>query len=58
MQGVLHLLRVLSEECKYPLFKRLGLLEVFQGKVFKDRVREGHCGVCDQLVNILLVGWW
>ena len=30
----------------------------FQGKVFKDRVREGGCAVLDQLVDILLIGWW
>ena len=30
----------------------------FQGKVFKDRVREGSCEVYDQLVDSLLTGWW
>ena len=31
----------------------------FQGKVFKDREREGSCEVCDQLVDSLLTGcWW
>ena len=30
----------------------------FQANVFKDRVREGVCGVCDQLMDILLIGWW
>ena len=32
--------------------------EGFQGKVFKDRVREGGCGECGQLVDLLLIGWW
>ena len=27
-------------------------------KVLKDRVSEGGCGVQDQLVDILLIGWW
>ena len=40
------------------MLKKLELPEGFQGKVFKDRVREGGCGVCDQLVDILLIGWW
>ena len=34
------------------------LPEGFQGKVYKDRVREPGCGVCDQLVDLLLIGWW
>ena len=29
-----------------------------KGKVFKDRMRDGGFGVCDQLVDILLIGWW
>ena len=33
-------------------------LEGFQGKVFKSRVREVSCGVCDQLMDILLAEWW
>ena len=38
-----------------PVLKRP---EGFQGKVYKDRVREGVvCGACDQLVGILLIGW-
>ena len=42
------------------MLKRPELPKDFQGKVFKDRVREGFvgCGVCDQLVDILLTGWW
>ena len=38
------------------MLKRSELSKGFQGKVFKDRVREGHCGVCDQLVDTLLIG--
>ena len=35
------------------------LSEGFQGKVFfKDKVREAGCGLCDQLVDVLLIGWW
>ena len=34
------------------------LPEGFQGKGFKDRMREGRRGVCDQLLDILLIGWW
>ena len=39
------------------MFKRPELPEGFQGKVYKDKVREGICRVCDQLIEILLVGW-
>ena len=39
------------------MLKRLKLLEGFQGKVFKDRVRERFAGYCDQLMDILLIGW-
>ena len=37
------------------MLKRPELPEGFQGKVFKDRVSEGVCAVCDQLVDILLL---
>ena len=37
--------------------KRPKLPEGFQGKVYKDKVREGICRVCDQPIEILLVGW-
>ena len=40
------------------MLKKPELCDGFQGKVFKDRVRERCCGVCDQLVDILLTGWW
>ena len=34
------------------------LLERFQGKVFKGRVRKEGSGVCGQLTVILLIGLW
>ena len=40
------------------VLKRPKFPEGFQGKVFKDRVREGGLGVCDPLMDILLIGWW
>ena len=40
------------------MLKRPKFLEGFQEKVFKDEVREVCCGVCDQLMDILLTGWW
>ena len=40
------------------VFKRTKLLEGFQRKVFKDRVKEVGCGVRGQLMDILLIGWW
>ena len=43
---------------KQLVLKRPELSEGFQGKVFKDRVREGGRKRCDQLVDILLIGWW
>lgn len=30
----------------------------FQGKVFKDRVRERGCRECNQLMDIVLIAWW
>ena len=40
------------------MLKRPELPDGFQGRVFEDRVREGGCGVPEQLVDILLVGGW
>lgn len=40
------------------MFKKPELPHGFQGKVLEDRVREGECELCDQLVDILLTGWW
>ena len=39
------------------VLKRPELLKGFQGQVYKDRVREGMGGVCDQLLDILLIPW-
>ena len=39
------------------MLKRPELLKGFQGQVYKDRVREGVGGVCDQLLDILLIPW-
>ena len=50
--------RAPSKESRQLVLKRPELPEGFQGKVFKNRMREGCCGVCDQLVDILLIGWW
>lgn len=30
--------------------------QTFGERFFKDRVREGVCGVCDQLVDLFLTG--
>ena len=40
------------------MLKRPKVPKGFQGKVYKDKVSEGVCGVCDQLVDTLLIGWW
>ena len=39
------------------MLKRPELPEGFQGKIFNDSVRRGDCGVCDQLMDLLLIGW-
>ena len=38
------------------VLKRLKLPEGLQRKTFKDRLREGDHGVCDQLMDIFLIG--
>ena len=50
--------RAPSKESRQLVLRRPNHPESFQGKVFKDRIREGWCGVCDQLMDILLIGWW
>ena len=52
-----HFLQVLSEESRQLEFKRPEVSQDVQGKVFKDRVRDGGCGECDQLMDLLLIGW-
>ena len=46
-----------SKESRQLVLKRPEFPEGFQGKVCKDSEGEG-CGVGDQLVDILLIGWW
>ena len=46
------------KENKQFMFKRPKLPNSFQGRVFKGNVRDKDCRVPDQLVNILLIGWW
>ena len=45
------------KESRQLLLKTPELLDDFQGKVLKDRVRERGWEVLDQLVDIL-IGWW
>ena len=52
------LLQAPSKESRQLVLKRPEPSKGFQGKVSKDRLREGDYGVCDQLVDILLIGWW
>ena len=47
-----------SKKSRQLVLKRPNPHEGSQGKVFKDRVKEEDCGMCDQLVDILLIGWW
>lgn len=50
--------RAPNKESRQLVLKRPELLDGFQGKVFKDKLREGSCGVHAQLMEILLIGWW
>lgn len=45
-----------DKESRKLVLKRPELPEVLQGKVFKNRVKEGDCSVFDQLQNSLLTG--
>ena len=40
------------------MLKRSEVSDGFQGKGLKGSVREGACGLCDQLMDTLLIGWW
>ena len=52
-----HLLKAPRKESRQ--LKRPQLPSGFQGKVFKDVVREGVARtVRDQLMDVLLIGWW
>ena len=55
-----HFLRVqlLLQDPKQLVVVRPKLLGDFQEKVLKDRIGERGCRVCDQLVDVFLIGWW
>ena len=55
---VKYLLQAPNKESRQLMLKRPKLPKGFQGEVFKDKVRAGGCGVCDQLVGVFLIGWW
>ena len=46
-----------SQESRQLVLKSPELTKGFQGKVLKDKVREG-CVVFDQLMDLFLIGWW
>ena len=46
-----------SKESRQLVLKRPELTKGFHGKVSKDKVREDG-GVCDQLMDLFLIGWW
>lgn len=51
-------MRAPNKESRQLVLKRAELPVGFQEKGFKDRAREGCCGVRDQPVDFLLTGWW
>ena len=48
----------LHKEHGQLMLKRPEFPSGFQGRVFKGKVREASCSVCDQLVHNSLIGWW
>ena len=44
------------KEKRWLVLQRLELSHGFQGSVFKGKVREGSCRVCDQLMHNSLIG--
>ena len=40
------------------MLKTPELPDGFQASIFKGKVREGNCRVCDQLMHSCLMGWW
>ena len=46
-----------NKESRQVVLKRPELPGGFQGNVFKDGEGEG-CRMCDQLMDVLLTGWW
>ena len=57
---MVHFLRVqlLLQDPKQLVVVRPKLPSDFQEKVLKDRIGERGCRVCDQLVDVFLIGWW
>ena len=55
---VQHLLQGAKQGVQAASVQKIKLPEGFQGKAFKDRAREEGCRVCDQLMDVLLIGWW
>ena len=47
-----------SEQSRQLVLERPVLPGGVQGKVFKGMVSRRGYGVCDQLADILLIGWW
>ena len=47
--------KCLTKESTLLVLKRPKLPEGFQGKIYKDKMREGGFRVCDQLMDILLI---
>ena len=50
--------RVSSKHSRQLVLKRPALSDGFQVKVFKARMKEASCGVGDQLMDILPIGWY
>ena len=47
-----------SKEKGQLMLKRPELPYGFQGRVFKGNIRGEGCRMPDQLLDILLIGWW
>ena len=59
MRKVWGLLQEPSKESRQLVLKRPQIPSGFQGKVFKNTVKEGVCGCVDKLMDILVMGcWW
>ena len=53
-----HLLQGAKQGVQAASVQKTKLPEGFQGKAFKDRAREEGCRVCDQFMDVFLIGWW
>lgn len=51
-------MQLLLQDPKQLVVVRPKLPSDFQEKVLKDRIGERGCRVCDQLVDVFLIGWW